>query len=104
MSEDIPKDLPTPTGLLTTSTGHGSLASKRKPVGRRTDAYPFLPEPEMLPEEAPEPLTAGWWQDPNGSGFPLQRYHDGTHWTKYVCRFRGRQWSDIEERPLEGSS
>jgi hypothetical protein len=41
----------------------------------------------MLPIEAADPPTAGWWQDPNGPGFPLQRYHDGSARTEYVCRF-----------------
>jgi hypothetical protein len=70
-------------------------------MAKRNDPYPFLPEPEMLPLEAPRPPTAGWWQDPDGPGFPLQRYHDGTGWTRYICRFRGRRWSDIEESPHE---
>ncbi len=65
-----------------------------------TGQPPALPQPKMLPPEAPEPPTAGWWVDPLRKGPFAQRYHDGTKWTVFVSYRRGGLWSDIVEVPI----
>jgi len=70
---------------------------------RRTEAYPFLPEPPLFPREPPDPPTAGWWWDPFHAGPSFtQRYHDGTNWTQYACYQAGKLWSDVVELPPDG--
>ena len=59
------------------------------------EPYSFLPASDALPDDPPDPPTAGWWKDPLSSNEVTQRYFDGTVWTPYVCVRTAKSWTEI---------
>jgi Protein of unknown function (DUF2510) len=68
--------------------GAGGLLALLAPSGlwpvtrgrpRRAPARPEATLPPPPPDEAPRPMPAGWYSDPEGGG---QRYWDGKNWTE----------------------
>ena len=59
------------------------------------EPYSFLPASDPLPDDPPDPPTAGWWKDPLSSNDVTQRYFDGTTWTPYVCVRTAKRWTEI---------
>jgi uncharacterized protein DUF2510 len=69
--------------------GAGGLLALLAPSGlwpvtrdrpRRAPARPAAAPPPPPPDEAPAPMPAGWYSDPEGGG---QRYWDGENWTEH---------------------
>ena len=60
-----------------------------------TEPYSFLPAPDTLPSDPPDPPTAGWWKDPLSSNEVTQRYYDGTTWTPYILVRTAKSWTQI---------
>jgi hypothetical protein len=53
----------------------------------RTEVDPValgIPRPPVVPDPAPEPPTAGWWEDPIEPKLKQARYFDGTQWTDLI--------------------
>ncbi|MDQ1515289.1 MAG: hypothetical protein QOE80_1119 [Actinomycetota bacterium] len=53
----------------------------------RTEVDPValgIPRPPVVPDPAPEPPTAGWWEDPL-ERLKQARYFDGTQWTDLIA-------------------
>jgi hypothetical protein len=44
-----------------------------------------IPRPPAVPEPAPDPPTAGWWEDPIERKLKQARYFDGTEWTDLLA-------------------
>ena len=54
----------------------------------RTEVDPVslgIPRPPVIPEPAPEPPTAGWWEDPIEPKLKQARYFDGAKWTDLIA-------------------
>jgi hypothetical protein len=59
------------------------------------EPYSFLPAPDTLPSDPPDPPTAGWWKDPLSSNEVTQRYFDGTIWTPFILVRTAKSWTQI---------
>ena len=66
-----------------------------QPPQMAPEPYSFLPAPKSVPLDAPNPPSAGWWNDPLSSDEIAQRYHDGNRWTEYVCIRTPQRWTDV---------
>src|SRR5260221_11947393 len=59
------------------------------------EPYSFLPASDPLPDDPPDPPTAGWWKDPLSSNEVTQRYFDGTTWPPYILVRTAKSWTQI---------
>ena len=59
-----------------------------------------LPDPPRLPRPLPDPPREGWWVSP-GADPRVVRYHDGGHWTEFICRLGLRGPGAIEHSPIK---